>query len=100
MSKRDDLDNDARGVMGLLVTLIIGGGMAFANSRKKANKKDSLKMQIDQIRAIISSVERQISEKEGKFFLFRDDSKISALKQKRNQRVEELNDLVDQYNKL
>lgn len=100
MSKRDDLDNEARGEMGLLGALLVGGGMLLANSINKSNKKDNLKMQIDSKRAEISSVERQISEEEGKFFLVRDDSKISSLKQKRNQLVKENNDLVAQYNKL
>lgn len=100
MSKRDDLDNEARGEMGLFGALIVGGGMLLANSINKSNKKDNLKMQIDSKRAEISSVERQISEEEGKFFLVRDDSKISSLKQKRNQLVKENNDLVAQYNKL
>ena len=100
MSKRDDLDNEARGEMGLLGALLVGGGMLLANSINKSNKKDNLKMQIDSKRAEISSVERQISEEEGKFFLVRDDSKISSLKQKRNQLVKENNNLVAQYNKL
>lgn len=100
MSKRDDLDKEAKGEKGLFAALLVGTGMLIANSMNKSNKKENLKMQIDSKDAEISSVERQISEEEGKFFLFRDDSKISSLKQKRNQLIEEKNNLVAQYKKL
>lgn len=100
MSKRDDLENEAKGEIGLFGALAIGLGAAVYNSVSKSNKRDKLKMQIDQKRSEISSVERQISEEEGRFFLVRDDAKISSLKQKRQQLIKENNDMVDQYNKL
>lgn len=100
MSKRDDLDNEARGEVGLFGALALGLGAMAVGAVSKSKKKDKLKVQIDNKRAEISSVERQISEEEGKFFLVRDDAKISSLKQKKNQLVKENNDLVEQYNKL
>lgn len=100
MSKRDDLDNEARGEMGVFGALLVGLGAAAYSSVRKSNKKDNLKVQIDNKQAEISSIERQISEEESKFFLIRDDSRISSLKQKRNKLVNEKNDLLAQYNKL
>lgn len=100
MSKRDDLDNEARGEIGLFGALLLGGGSLIATAISKGIKKDKLKVQIDEIRLKISNIERQISEEEGKFFLLRDESKISSLKQKRNQLVEENKDLLNKYNKL
>lgn len=100
MSKRDDLDNEARGEMGLFGALMLGLGAAAISATNKKDKKDKLKVQIDGIRAEIGNIERQISEEECKFFLLRDDTKISSLKQKRNQLVKENNDLMEQYKKL
>lgn len=100
MSKRDDLDNEARGEMGVFGALLLGGIAVAGHAVAKSNKKDNLKVQIDNKQAEISSIERQISEEESKFFLIRDDSRISSLKQKRNKLVNEKNDLLAQYNKL
>lgn len=100
MSKRDDLDKEARGEMGVFGALLLGGIAAAGHAVAKSNKKDNLKVQIDNKQAEISSIERQISEEESKFFLIRDDSRISSLKQKRNKLVNEKNDLLAQYNKL
>lgn len=100
MSKRDDLDNEVRGEIGLFGALVLGAGFAVFNAVNKSNEKDKLKIQIDGKYAEISSIERQIGEEEGKFFFVRDDSKISSLKQKRNQLIKENKDLVARYNKL
>lgn len=103
MSKRDDLDKEARGEMGVFGALLLGGiaaAGAAGHAVAKSNKKDNLKVQIDNKQAEISSIERQISEEESKFFLIRDASSISSLKQKRNKLVNEKNDLLAQYNKL
>lgn len=99
MSKRDDLDNEAIGEMGILGTLVLAGGLFAANLINKSNKKDKLKMQIEEKRAEFDRIERQLSEEEGKIF-FKDASKINSLQQRREEVIQEHNKLVEQYEKL
>lgn len=100
MSKRDDLDKEARGEMGLFGTLLVTGDMLITNSISKSNKKNNLKIQIDEKCSKISNIDNQINKEEGRFFLVRDYSKISSLEQKKNRLIKEKNELIAQYKKL
>ena len=83
MSKRDDLDKEAKGEIGVFKAIASCLGAVAAYAVHKSIEGGKLRDHID----------RELSEEKGKFFLMRDDSKISSLEQTREQLIAENEDL-------
>lgn len=100
MSKRDDLENEAKGELGLFGALALGLGALAIKSVSKNSKRNKLTEEIAEKRDEINDLNNQINEEQGKFFLTRDDSKISALKQKRSRLISEKKSLEAELKEL
>ena len=93
MSKRDDLDKEAKGEIGVFKAIASCLGAVAAYAVHKSIEGGKLRDQIDSNKDEINSIDRELSEEKGKFFLMRDNSKISSLEQTREQLIAENEDL-------
>lgn len=89
MSKRDDLDKEAKGEIGVFRAIASCLGVAAAYAVHKSIEGGKLRDQIDSNNEEKNSIDRELSAEKEKPFLIRDNSKISSLEQRRAQLIEE-----------
>lgn len=96
MSKRDDLDKEAKGEIGVfgMIASCLGVVAAYAVHRSIESIEDGkVRDQIDSNNEEKNSIDRELSAEKGKPFLIRDNSKISSLEQRIDQLIAENEEL-------
>ena len=89
MSKRDDLDKEAKGEIGVFRAIASCLGFMAAYAVHKSIVRD----QIDSNNEEKNSIDGELSAEKEKSFLIRDNSKISSLEQRRDQLIAENEEL-------